>query len=192
MSERIGVLALQGDFAEHLAVLERLAVEAAEVRTREQVEDATALVIPGGESTTMIKLIDRFDLRDLIKKRIGDGMPVMGTCAGAIVLAREVSDGEKPLGELDIVVRRNAYGRQVESFEAEVRVEELGKEPIKGVFIRAPVLEELGARVRILGTWADRPVIVRQDNLLATTFHPELTDDDRVHRYFLEQICGAG
>lgn len=192
MSERIGVLALQGDFAEHLSVLERLGAEAAEVRTREQIEEATALVIPGGESTTIIKLIDRFDLRDLIKKRIGDGMPVLGTCAGAIVLAKEVSDGEEPLGELDIFVRRNAYGRQVESFEAEVRVDELGEEPIRAVFIRAPVLSEPGTRVRVLGSWADRPVLVRQDKILATTFHPELTDDDRVHKYFLEQVCGGG
>lgn len=192
MSERVGVLALQGDFAEHLAVLERLGAGAAEVRSREQLEEIRALVIPGGESTTMIKLIDRFDLRDLIKKRISDGMPVMGTCAGAIVLAKEVSDGETPLGQLDIVVRRNAYGRQVESFEAEIRADELGQEPVRAVFIRAPVFEETGPRVRILGSWADRPVLVRQDHILATTFHPELTDDDRVHRYFLQNVCGAG
>lgn len=187
---QVGVLALQGDFAEHLAALHKIGADALPVRSREEIDEIDALVIPGGESTTMLKLIDRFDARDLLRKRIETGMPVLGTCAGAIVLAREVSDGERPLEVIDMVVMRNAYGRQRESFETQVDVPALGEEPVEAIFIRAPVFEELGYEIEVLGTWGDRPVVVRQDRLLATSFHPELTDDTRIHTYFLEQICG--
>lgn len=190
MGGRVGVLALQGDFAEHVAAVERLGASAREVRTQEEIEDIDALIIPGGESTTMLKLIDRFGLRDLVTKRIEDGMPVMGTCAGAIVLAREVSDGEPPLGVLDLSVRRNAYGRQKESFETEVEVKALGEKPFPAVFIRAPVFEKAGPGVEVLGVWAERPVVVREGKILASAFHPELTGDARMHSYFLDYVRG--
>lgn len=189
MSPQVGVLALQGDFAEHVAVLDRLKVSAAQVRARQDLVEVDALIIPGGESTTILKLIDRCDLRDLITKRIREGMPVLGTCAGAIVMARECSDGEPPLGVLDISVTRNAYGRQRESFEADIEVDALGDRPVRAVFIRAPHFHQIGSGIEVLGSWADRPVILRQDRILATAFHPELTDEDRLHAYFLESVC---
>lgn len=190
MNVRVGVLALQGDFAEHLAVLERLGVQGFEIRTSEELDRVEALIIPGGESTTILKLMDRFELRDLLVKRIREGMPAAGTCAGAIVLANQVSDGEPPLGVLDVTVRRNAYGRQRESFEADLEVKGIEGPPMRAVFIRAPVLEKVGKDVEVLAAWEDSPVVVRQGHLLASAFHPELTDDLRMHQYFLEEICG--
>jgi 5'-phosphate synthase pdxT subunit len=194
----VGVLGLQGGFAEHLAALRRCGIEAVDVRNAGQLEACDALVIPGGESTTMLKLLDRFDLRAPLVERIEQGMPVFGTCAGAIVLSSRASDGEPPLGVLDLGVRRNAYGRQVESFETEVDVRGLG--PVRGVFIRAPVFEETGEGVEVLATLAgpaangqgaeERPVLVRAGRLLASAFHPELTDDLRLHRFFLTEVCG--
>jgi len=184
---RAGVLALQGDFAEHRRALEACGASSVEVRTLEDLEGVDALVIPGGESTTMLKLIDRYDLRDPLLKRIEAGMPVFGTCAGAIVLAAWTSDGEPPLGVLDIGVRRNAYGRQRESFEAEVEVAGVGVVP--AVFIRAPVFEAPGPGVEVLGTWAEHPVAVRSGNLLAIAFHPELAGTLSMHRYFLEELA---
>lgn len=186
----IGVLALQGDFAEHQMTLARLDVSAIQVRTAQQLDDLSALIIPGGESTTMLKLLDRFELRDRLTKKIEDGLPVFGTCAGGIILARKVSDGEAPIPILDIEVRRNAYGSQVESFEEEIDVENIGV--VKGVFIRAPVIERVGDDVEVLATWAGDPVVIREANILFSTFHPELTDDTRLHQFFLEEIARAG
>ncbi|MGH2767916.1 MAG: pyridoxal 5'-phosphate synthase glutaminase subunit PdxT [Actinomycetota bacterium] len=187
---RVGVLALQGDFAAHLAALESCGCEALEVRSAPEVEAVDALIIPGGESTTILKLIDRFELRDLLIKRIGGGLAVFGTCAGAILLSHEASDGEPPLGVLDLTVERNAYGRQVESFETGLEVKGLGT--VRAVFIRAPVFVSVGAAVEVLATWAERPVLVREGKLLASAFHPELTGDLRIHRYFLEKVVGDG
>jgi 5'-phosphate synthase pdxT subunit len=187
---RVGVLALQGDFAEHLEALDRCGVSGKEVRTAQDLGNVDALIIPGGESTTILKLLDRFDLRDPVGKRIEAGMPVFATCAGAIVLANQVSDGEPPLGLLEIAVRRNAYGRQRESFEAGIEVEGLEGGPVRAVFIRAPIFEQAGKDVHVLATWAGHPVVVRSGAILATAFHPELTEDQRMHRYFLEEVAG--
>jgi 5'-phosphate synthase pdxT subunit len=203
----VGVLALQGGFAEHIAALRRCAagrpgaLDVRGVRTSAELSASDALVIPGGESTTILKLLDRFELREPLVKRIRGGMPVFGTCAGAIVLSSRASDGEPPLGVLDLAVRRNAYGRQCESFEAEVDVRGVG--PVRGVFIRAPVFERTGPDVDVLATLGhveeadgatggERPVLVRAGPLLASAFHPELTDDLRLHRYFLDEVCGFG
>jgi pyridoxal 5'-phosphate synthase pdxT subunit len=195
---KVGVLGLQGGFAEHLAALRQCGVDAADVRTARQIEACDALVIPGGESTTMLKLLDRFDLRATLVERIREGLPVFGTCAGAIVLSSQASDGEVPLGVLDLSVRRNAYGRQVESFEADVDIRGLGL--VRGVFIRAPVFAATGDGVEVLATLPSeqgngkgsrgRPVLVRSGRMLASSFHPELTDDLRLHRYFLTDVCG--
>lgn len=185
----LGVLSLQGDFAEHQATLSRLGVASSQIRSAEQLDAVSALIIPGGESTTMLKLLDRFELRDRLTKRVEDGLPVFGTCAGGIILAKRVSDGEIPIPILDITVKRNAYGPQVESFETEIEVSGVGS--VKGVFIRAPVIEEVGSNVQVLGEWAGDPVIVRENNILFSTFHPELTEETRLHRYFLEKIAGA-
>lgn len=183
---RAGVLALQGDFAEHLASLAACGAPGVEVRSPADLDGVDALIIPGGESTTILKLIDRYELREPLVKRIEAGMPVFGTCAGAIVLAARTSDGEVPLGLLDLFVRRNAYGRQRESFEAEVQVDGIGT--VSGVFIRAPVFEDPGPGVVVLAAWDQRPVAVRSGNILATAFHPELTGSLGMHRYFLDEI----
>jgi 5'-phosphate synthase pdxT subunit len=184
---RPGVLALQGDFAEHRCALESCGTDPIEVRSVADLEQVDALVIPGGESTTMLKLIDRYELREPLVKHIEAGLPVFGTCAGAIVLASKASDGEPPLGVLDVAVRRNAYGRQRESFEAEVDVTGVGIVP--AVFIRAPVFEDPGAAVEVLATWAGRPVAVRSGHLLAISFHPELAGTLAMHRFFLEEMA---
>lgn len=185
----LGVLSLQGDFAEHQATLSRLGLASSQIRSAEQLDSVSALIIPGGESTTMLKLLDRFELRDRLTKKIEDGLPVFGTCAGGIILSKRVSDGEAPIPILDITVKRNAYGPQVESFETEIEVSGVGS--VKGVFIRAPVIEEVGSEVQVLGEWAGDPVIVRQNNILFSTFHPELTEETRLHQYFLEEIVRA-
>lgn len=182
---RVGVLSLQGDFAEHTSLLSSLGVDTCQVRSKQDLEGADALVIPGGESTTILKLLDLYDLRDMLVKRVEAGMAVFGTCAGAIVLADRVSDGERPLGLLQIGVIRNAYGRQIESFETSINVEGLD-EPVRGVFIRAPLIEETGDEIEVLATYEDHPVLVRQGRLLACTFHPELAGETRIHSMFLE------
>ena len=190
MAAVIGVLTLQGDFARHLLHLSRSGARPRAVRTVEEMRDIDGLVIPGGESTTIGKLMDRYDLLDTIRDRIEAGMPVYGTCAGAILLARRIVDSRQHrLGVMDITVSRNAYGRQVESFEANLEVPALGDEPLRGVFIRAPVIEETGDAVSVMSTFEGRPVLVRQNTILAGTFHPELTQDLRVHSYFLDMIC---
>lgn len=187
VSPRIGVLALQGDFAEHLAVLDSCGFHSTLVRSVEDLESSDALIIPGGESTTQLKLIDRYDLRDPICKRVASGMPVFGTCAGAIVLAEATSDGEPPLGVVPLQITRNAYGRQVDSFEADIEVPRLGG-TVRGVFIRAPIIEDAGSG-EVLASWATSPVLVQLENVLASTFHPEVVQEPRIHRYFVEKLC---
>ena len=187
---RVGVLALQGDFAEHLQVLRRLEVESAEVRLPGDMAKVDALILPGGESTTIRRLMDRYGLSQAISERVRGGMPVWGTCAGMIVLARGLTeDRPEPLGLMDIVVARNAFGRQVDSFEEDLPIPTLGKEPFHAVFIRAPVIRETGEGVEVLASLANgTPVAARQGHMLVTAFHPELTDDPRLHAYFLRWV----
>ncbi len=195
----IGVLALQGDVREHLSALAESDVLARPVRRPEELADVDALVIPGGESTTMSNLAITFGLLDPIRKRIADGMPVYGSCAGMIMLATTVLDGrpdQESFQGIEMTVRRNAFGRQVHSFEAAVEIEGIEGGDFHAVFIRAPWVEQVGPDVRVLGRVASgdtagRIVAVRQGNLLATAFHPELTGDLRVHRYFVEMVRQA-
>jgi 5'-phosphate synthase pdxT subunit len=193
---KIGVLALQGDFREHINSLSDCGVNAVAVKTKEEILGIDALVIPGGESTTIAKLARSFDLFDLIKKRISSGMPTYGSCAGMILLADRIEDaivGQESFGGIDMTVRRNAFGRQVDSFETDLKFEGITQPTIKAVFIRAPWVEQVGADVQVLAEvnidGAKHPVAVRQGNLLATAFHPELTGDNRIHKFFVEQIC---
>ncbi len=186
---RVGVLALQGDFAEHLAMLARLGVAACEVRKLSDLESVDALIIPGGESTTIGKLMARHELDKAIRTRAEQGMPIYGTCAGMILLAKTIEGSEQlRLGLMDIAVLRNAFGRQIESFEADVPFKPLPERPVRGVFIRAPIVSQVGAGVEVLSEFEGKIVAVQQGNLLATAFHPELTDDARVHRYFLSLV----
>lgn len=183
---RVGVLALQGDVVEHVHALERAGAGVAEVRTPEDLAQVDALVVPGGESTTVIRLLDRFGLTEPIKARVRAGMPFWGTCMGMIVAARDVAELEQPtLGLLDVTVRRNAFGRQLESAEVPLAIPALGAEPFPAVFIRAPWIERAGPAVETLAERDGHGVMVRQRNVLGTAFHPELTGDDRVHAYFL-------
>jgi 5'-phosphate synthase pdxT subunit len=180
----IGVLALQGDFAEHIEVLRGLGVEAVEVRLPRDLAAVDALIIPGGESTTIARLLDIYELREPIERLGGEGMPIWGTCAGAIVMAKDAPDLDRPsLGLMDIEVRRNAFGRQVDSFEADIDIAGLPDGPFHAIFIRAPVIERAGAAVEVLATLADGSIVAaREGGLLATSFHPELTGDARFHR----------
>jgi 5'-phosphate synthase pdxT subunit len=189
---RIGVLSLQGAFAEHAATLAALGVEAVPVRLPEHLEDVAGLVLPGGESTTMRKLIDRWGLRRPILELAGQGAPILGTCAGLILLAAHINDGDDAVFPLlDITVKRNAFGRQLESFEADIAVPVLGDRPVHAVFIRAPVVERAGPDVDALARLDDgRIVAVRQRNVLATAFHPELSGELRFHR-LLVTMAGA-
>jgi pyridoxal 5'-phosphate synthase pdxT subunit len=187
---RIGVLALQGDVREHLQSLTALGVEAIAVRRPSELDSVDGLVLPGGESTTMAKLARTFDLLEPLRARIKDGLPVLGTCAGMILLADRIVDGtadQETIGGLDITVRRNAFGRQVDSFEGALSVAGLD-EPVHAVFIRAPWVEEVGPEVEVLATAAGHPVAVRQGHLLATSFHPEVASDARLHRLFLDLL----
>jgi len=185
-----GVLALQGDFAEHVDLLRSCGYRVIEVRTAAELESCDALIIPGGESTTILKMIDRYELRDPICKKIESGLPVLGTCAGAIVIASKTSDGQPPLKMLDISLHRNAYGTQVDSFEAEVTVDGIEGGPVLGAFIRAPIIDSVGSGVTIMAEHEGDPVVVSQGSILATTFHPEITKDIRLHRYFVERVVG--
>jgi 5'-phosphate synthase pdxT subunit len=181
---KTGVLALQGDVREHVAVLSSTGATAIEVRTQPQLADVDRLVIPGGESTTIGKLARAYGLVEPIRARAREGMPILGTCAGMIVLAQRVIDGEPLLSLMDVTVRRNAYGRQVDSFEADLDVDGIDH-PVRGVFIRAPWIEDVGSEVRVLSTHEGRPVILQQGNLLAASFHPELIGETALHEYFL-------
>ena len=184
----VGVLALQGDVREHLRILESLGVDGVAVKHAEQLAALDALVIPGGESTTIVKMAIRFDLFEPVREAISSGLPTYGTCAGMIVLAGALTDGDQPLlGSLDVVVKRNAFGRQNESFEAGVEVEGLDQ-PFPAVFIRAPWVDKVGSEVEVLATIDNHPVMVRHDHIMATSFHPELTGDSRIHQMLLETI----
>ena len=191
---KIGVLAAQGAFAEHIDTLRKLDTEAQPVRLPEHLLSVDGLIIPGGETTTISRLLNAYDMMPVIRRLAGEGMPILGTCAGMILLARHVVGDETPVLELmDITVRRNAFGRQVDSFEADLEIPALGEEPYPAVFIRAPYIESADGNVEILATLADGTIVaVRQDNLLATAFHPELTNDLRFHRYFLDMVRGSG
>ncbi|MEW6446910.1 MAG: pyridoxal 5'-phosphate synthase glutaminase subunit PdxT [Bacillota bacterium] len=188
-SPRIGVLALQGAFREHKWTFERLGVEAFLVAKLSDLQECEALVIPGGESTAIGRLLTVFNLMEPLRERIRRGMAVFATCAGMVLLAREIEGSNQPrLGLMDIRVRRNAFGRQVDSFETDLEIPVLGKEPFRGVFIRAPYVLEAGQGVEVLCSIEGKAVLVRQETLLAAAFHPELTDDLRLHRYFLDYV----
>ena len=190
----IGVLALQGDFAEHIAVLRGLHADAIEVRRPEQIDDLDGLIIPGGESTTISRLMERWALLEAIRRRAGEGMAVWGTCAGAILLAERTTDLDRDgLRLMDIAVERNAFGRQVDSFEAALDVPALGPPPYPAVFIRAPRITNVGPKATPLARLADGTIVAaRQERMLATAFHPELTNDHRFHKYFLSIAKHAG
>ena len=192
MAKKVGVLALQGDFAEHARSLEAVGAEPAQVRLPHDMANIDALIIPGGESTTIARLIEVFGLAREIKGRVEDGMPTWGTCAGMIVLARSlIEDRPQPLGLMDIRVQRNAYGRQVDSFEADIPVPALGDGRFQAVFIRAPSIEEIGPEVRPLALLNGRQVVAAQEGrVMVTAFHPELTTDTRFHAYFLSLVAG--
>ena len=182
----VGVLALQGAFREHVAAVTRLGATAREVRQLKDIDGIDALIIPGGESTTMGKLLNEWNMLEPLRQRILDGMPVYGSCAGLILLCRDIENSDQPrLGVLDATVRRNAFGRQVDSFETDLNIPEIGADPIPAVFIRAPVITGVGAGVTVLAEVKGQAVAVRQNNILATSFHPELTPDTRMHSYFL-------
>lgn len=191
----IGVFALQGDVREHVQVLQRLGVDAFTVRRPAELERCDGLIVPGGESTTMYKLARTFDLLEPLRRRVKDGMPTFGTCAGMIMLADRIRDGapgQETVGGLDVTVRRNAFGRQVDSFETDLEVADVAG-PVHAVFIRAPWVEEVGPGVEVLaevpsGEAAGRIVAVRQGPLMATSFHPEVGDDDRVHGLFVDLV----
>lgn len=190
---RIGVLALQGAFREHIISLESLGlgVAATAVRLPEQLEGLDGLIIPGGESTAISKLMAKYGMYEAIAEAHARGMAIWGTCAGLIIIAKSVVDGiegQRGLELMDVVARRNAFGRQINSFETDL---EFGGETIDGVFIRAPWIESVGPSVEVLATFSDHAVAARQGNLMATAFHPELTGDTTVHRYFVEQVVGA-
>jgi 5'-phosphate synthase pdxT subunit len=191
---KIGVLALQGAFAEHIAVLRKLGVEAVEVRLPEQLDGLDGLIIPGGESTSITLLMKNYRLTEEISRLARSGFPIFGTCAGMIVLAGTLSNngGVEPTGAMSIKVARNAFGRQVDSFEADIPVSALGGTPFHAVFIRAPKIESVGDGVQVLARLDDGTVVAaRQDKLLVTSFHPELTNDTRFHKYFLDIVSGA-
>jgi 5'-phosphate synthase pdxT subunit len=193
VTARVGVLALQGDTREHLAALTEAGAEAVTVRRRAELDSVDALVIPGGESTTMSKLLCEFELLEPLRARLADGMPAYGSCAGMILLATEITNAgvpgreALPLGGLDITVRRNAFGRQVDSFEGDIPFEGLAGS-VHAVFIRAPWVERIGPSVEVLASAGGHPVAVRQGRTLATAFHPEMTGDRRVHRMFVDSL----
>jgi 5'-phosphate synthase pdxT subunit len=193
VTARVGVLALQGDTREHLAALTEAGAEAVTVRRRAELDSVDALVIPGGESTAMSKLLREFELLEPLRARLADGMPAYGSCAGMILLATEITDAgvpgraALPLGGIDMTVRRNAFGRQVDSFEGDIEFVGLDA-PMHAVFIRAPWVERVGPSVEVLARAAGHPVAVRQGRTLATAFHPEMTGDRRVHRLFVDSL----
>ena len=192
----VGVLALQGDVAEHVRHLESVGARAVAVRRRSELDGVDGLILPGGESTAMSRLLDVYDMYEPVAERISGGMPVYGSCAGMILLASVVLDTRADatwFSAIDMTVRRNAFGRQVDSFEADLVVDALGADPVRTVFIRAPWVETVGPDVEVLARVRasdghDHVVAVRQGNALATSFHPEVTDDVRVHRYFLDMV----
>ena len=188
----IGVLALQGDVREHLVALAGLGVTARPVRRPSELAELDGIVVPGGESTTICRLLDVFELREPLSRRLADGLPAFGSCAGMIVLATGILDGradQLPLGAIDIVVRRNAFGRQVDSFETDLEIDGVPDGVVRAVFIRAPWVERTGPDVTVLARVGQHPVAVRQGNVLATSFHPEVSGDDRLHALFLGLVA---
>ncbi|MDI6871366.1 MAG: pyridoxal 5'-phosphate synthase glutaminase subunit PdxT [Bacillota bacterium] len=189
---RIGVLDLQGAVREHLNMLRSLGCEAVPVKKAADLEGLEALVLPGGESTTLGKLMARYGLLDAVKRQAAAGMPIYGTCAGLILLAKDIPGSDQPrLGLMDIRVKRNAYGRQVDSFETDLAIPAVGEEPFRAVFIRAPYIESVGPGVEVLAEHDGHAVMARQGRFLVSAFHPELTDDTRLHAYFLEMVSGV-
>ena len=185
----IGVLALQGDFKEHIEMLKKCNVNAVEIRMPQDLKNIDGLIIPGGESTTMGSLMQRHGLDKEIIKKHKEGMAIYGTCAGAILLSKNIAKSRQPrLNLLDISVKRNDYGRQIESFESELKIDKIGK--FKGIFIRAPVIEKVSNEIKILSKLNSKPVLIQQKNILASTFHPELTGDKRIHEYFVGIVKG--
>jgi pyridoxal 5'-phosphate synthase pdxT subunit len=189
---KVGVLALQGDVREHIAALLSCGADAVAVRRDHEIESIDALVLPGGESTTIAQLAEVFGIFELIKHKIQNGLPVYGSCAGMILLADQILDakeGQKSFGGLDITVRRNAFGRQIDSFESDITFDDGSAELIRAVFIRAPWVEKVAGSVQVLAAIDSHPVAVRSETALATSFHPEITGDNRIHRYFIEQVA---
>lgn len=189
---KVGVLALQGDAREHILALNECGASAQAVKTHEEISAIDALIIPGGESTTISKLSRSFNLFDLISNRISNGMPTYGSCAGLILLARKVEDaivGQESFGGLDVVARRNAFGSQIDSFEMDLEIKGISSPKFRAIFIRAPWIESVGPHVEILAQVDGHAVAVRDGHILATSFHPELTGDNRIHRYFLDVVC---
>jgi pyridoxal 5'-phosphate synthase pdxT subunit len=185
----IGVLALQGDFEKHLDALSALKAKCIPVRSAEELQKIDGIILPGGESTTIGMLLDRFAMLDPLREMIRKGLPVFATCAGMILLAKEIEGSSQPhLGVMDISIQRNAYGPQIESFETDIHVPLLGDDPVKGVFIRAPITTRFGEKVSILATFEGKPVLIRESNMLAAAFHPELAGELRIHRYFMESM----
>ena len=189
MKRRVGVLALQGAFREHRLALENLGAEVVEVRKKSELEGIDGLIIPGGESTTMGKLLKVYGLGDEIKELAAQDMPIFGTCAGMIMLSKRISQSEQYTLELmDVTAERNAFGRQIASFETDLKVPALGSEPVRAVFIRAPYIRDIAPNVGILAEYEGKVVFARQGNMIASAFHPELTPDRRVHQYFLDIV----
>lgn len=189
---RVGVVAVQGAFTEHINMLHTLDIEALPIRLPQELTDLNALIIPGGESTSISQLMDIYQLTNKIIEMANQGLPIFGTCAGMILLANKIPDSDvKPLGLMQITVRRNAFGRQVDSFESDLSISILGEKPFHGVFIRAPMVEQVNGNVEVLATLSNGTIAAaRQNQLLVTAFHPELTDDTRFHSYFLDIIQG--
>ncbi len=189
-TKKIGVLALQGDFEAHQKMLDGIGVETYQVRQSSELNGLDGLIIPGGESTTLIKLLEAYNLIEPIKKFYADGKAIFGTCAGSILMAKTVSNSDQfRFGFIEATINRNGYGRQINSFEKDIEVLEIGKERIHAVFIRAPKIESVGKDVKILGSLDGDPVVAVQRRCLIATFHPEITDDNRIHRYFIEKLA---
>ncbi|MCL4407680.1 MAG: pyridoxal 5'-phosphate synthase glutaminase subunit PdxT [Thermotogae bacterium] len=188
---KIGILGMQGDIEEHLAIMEKIGVDSIRVKSIKTLETVDGLIMPGGESTTMLKLLKLTGLFDVLKEKIEKGFPVYGTCAGLILLANEVEHpAQDSLDVLDLSVSRNGYGRQINSFHAEISIPAIGDKPFDAVFIRAPVITKVG-KLDVLASYNHTPVFVSRKNIIASTFHPELSDDTRIHEFFLEMVKNA-
>lgn len=188
----VGVLALQGDVREHIAMMNGLNIDCTPVRTADEISAVDGLIIPGGESTTVGKLLDRFGQMQAVRALPGLNKPIYGTCTGMILLAKNIENSDQHrIGIMDITIRRNAFGRQVDSFEEDLQIDGIPGDPVRAVYIRAPYVTRVGEGVKVLATTNSHPVMVRQGWLLATAFHPELTDDNRVHKYFLDMVIQA-
>ncbi len=188
---KIGVLGMQGDIEEHLAIMEKIGIDAVRVKSVKTLEGVDGLIMPGGESTTMLKLLKLTGLFEALKEKIKHGFPVYGTCAGLILLAKKVEHPEQDsLGILDLSVSRNGYGRQIDSFSAKISIPVIGEKAFEAVFIRAPVITKVG-KVEVLATYNNEPVFVKDGNVIASTFHPELSNDTRIHSFFLEMVENA-